>query len=394
MKSDGLRKAESISGRCRLWFLLTTLAYAAMPLCLTACSSMEESEGPEEKPQQPLTEQSPATQPMTIEALKSEGIEAARRLMEDYPNSPHAVGLMGMVHQVQGNAEEAMKCWRRCLELNPRMADVYNSMSLTAYRSGQHDEALKLSRRALELAPNMPGVHNRLGRVLVDMGKPKEAIAVLEEGTRLFPKDSQGPYLLGQAYLQSKEHARAKTCYQRAIALQDDHWRAHYGLAAIYMLLQQHDKARQHMARFKTLKARKEDVVTNKEVGYDDLRMERVILAKTHTDVGMIYSNSGDRGKSEEHWRRAALLDPKNTACRIRLVGLYRSTARPREALVVCLQLGELEPENPVTHLNISLLYAELKQYDAAMSAIERARALAPANVRIWQVYETIKSKR
>ena len=365
-----------------------------MILCPAACSPRQEADPPKEESKQPRTRQSPSTQPATIQALKTEEIEVAKRLMADYPNSPNAVALLGMVHEADGNTTEAMKCWRRCLELNPRLPDVYNGMGWVAYRGGQHDKAVTLWRKALELAPNFPGVHNRLGRVLMDLGKSGDAIAMLDKGIRIFPKDSQSRYLLGQAYLQLSEYAKAKICYEQAIALQDNHQQAHYGLAAVCVQMGQGDKARQHMTRFENLKARADEMTVDRETGHTDLLEVRGSLARTHTDAGVVHSTFGNAAKAEEHWRKAAYLDPKNTICRMRLAALYRSTARQHEALVMCEQLREIDPKNPVTHLNISILHLELKQFDAALSAIERARALAPTSVRIRQMYETIKNRK
>jgi len=334
----------------------------------------------------------PAAAPLeTVAALKKQEIEVAKKLTDDFPDSADAIGLLGMVYQAHGNTAQALKCWEKCLELNPNLADVYDHMGRVALQAGEHEKAATLWRKSLQAAPRIPGVHNRLARALLNLGKPKEAIAVLKKGIEVFPKQSQGYYLLGEAFLQLNEHEKAKTCYQRAVAIRADHTQAYYGLATVCMRLGQRDKAREHMAKFKNLKDRHHNADRDREDNYDDLQVTRRSLAQTHTDAAGVYARRRNAPKAEEHWQKAAVLDPKNTVCRMQLAALYRSTAREREALSMCEQLREIDPNNAVTHLNIGILHAQLKEYDAALRAVERAIELEPDNAQFGQVYQSIK---
>jgi len=362
-------------------------------------ASSQETGERQARDEQPAAAEESAAQPLAapiaaVDALKKEELEVARQLVRDFPNSADPIGLLGMVHQAHGNTAEAVKCWESCLELNPDLAGVYNAMGRIALERGEHEKAVRLWRKPLEINPAFPGVHNRLAHAQMDLGKPKEAIATLEKGTKIFPRDSQGYFLLGQAYMQLNEHRKAKENYERAIAIRADHRQAHYALAIACARLGQMDKSREHMATFKNLKGKHRKALSDRADAFDDLAWTRRSLARTHTDAGQVYLRHRDARKAEEHWRRAAALDPRSTLCRMELASLFRSTGRKREALDMGMELKKIDPRNAVTHLNIGILHAELKQYDAALAAIERAMALQPGNPSFRRVYELIKNRK
>ncbi len=116
-------------------------------------------------------------------------------------------------------------------------------------------------------------------------------------------------------------------------------------------------------------------------------------VARTHTDVGMIYAEHGDTRKAEEHWRRAAVLDPKDIACREKLAALYERTRREPEALQVCEQLRRIVPRNAQYHFNVGVLYARMRRIEPALAAVRQAIELDPDNASFRRVYQQIQQR-
>ncbi len=103
----------------------------------------------------------------------------------------------------------------------------------------------------------------------------------LEQAVRLSPPASLQYFLLGQAYLQLEDYAKAKTNYEKAALLQPDDSRAYYGLATACDKLGESDKAKEYQEKFRKLKAG-ESVAFYRELNrYDDLvgLRQRVVLA-------------------------------------------------------------------------------------------------------------------
>jgi len=310
--------------------------------------------------------------------MKEEAISVARRLMEDFPKSTDAMGLMGTVHMRFRDTAEAAKWWQKCIEQNPRRADAYHGLARIAYTKGEHAKALELWHQAQQINPSLPGTYGAAAQALLETGRPQEAIESLEKEIRLSPADDANYYLLGQAYLQLKQYETAAENYQKAIEIAPTDSRAYYGLASTYARRGQADKARQCMEEFKTIKAHEEESALKRLRGADDRTWAGRILAQTHADAGNLCAMHRRPKEAEDHWRRAAALDPGNRACRQALIDLYRTSGRPREAVAIGEHLRQIDPGNPTYHLNAGTVYAELQQFDAAEEAIRKAIELKP----------------
>ena len=318
------------------------------------------------------------TPPDSIAALNEEEIALARSLVEAFPDSPDSISLLGLVLSRQGDSTEAVKCWSKCLALNPQHALSYLNMGTIAQRQGEYEKAVELFHKALELSPKMSEAYHRLALVLLSQGKPQEAITALERQLELSPGPSEPWFHLGKAYLLLKDYAKAKERFERAIAIRRDHAGAYYGLVTACSRLHQAETSRQYLKEFKRLKAVPRDTHAHRLQAYENLASVRRTLAGTYTDAGEIYGRSGKPLEAEVLWRKAAVLDAKNTSCRVRLASLYLSSKRNHEALRICERLREIEPGKSIHSLNIGIIRDRLDDYDGAEKAFLKSIELEP----------------
>lgn len=82
--------------------------------------------------------------------------------------------------------------------------------------------------------------------------------------------------------------------------------------------------------------------------------------------------------KAEQLLKRAATLDPTNTACLMTLASLHRVNKQIAEALQIYKRISEIEPKNPTSYLNIGVFSAQLKRFADAEEAFHKAIRLAP----------------
>ncbi|MHC4557231.1 MAG: tetratricopeptide repeat protein [Planctomycetota bacterium] len=332
--------------------------------CPTACTSP----GPEQ----------PATPLATVEAFKKEELELTNQLVEDFPRDPATINLLANVHNNHGNRTEAVRYWKRVVLLDPNNAAAYDSMARVILLKEEHAKAIQLWQKALQIDPGMFGVHFRLAQALMATGQPEQAITALKKDLEISPKASWSYYLLGQLYTQLKDYEQAKLSFKAAIQIQPGYSKAYYGLAAVCMRLEQTDEARKFMDEFKKLKAQDIRVDKDRRSTYDDLETIRSQVAETCIEGGKIYYGHRNAQKAEQLWQKAAALDPKNIACRTNLATLYQQNNRVLQALELCEQLRELEPDNPTRHFNVGILNARLKKFEAAEKAFQKACELAP----------------
>lgn len=317
---------------------------------------------------------------LTIEALKEEALKVTGRLADRFPASADAVALMGTVNDQQGMRAAAAGCWQRCLELDSGRADVYDGLGSIAMEKGEYERAEPLLRKALQINPRITGIHHRLARALISQGRTEEAIATLQQGLKLFPQVAESYFLLGQAYLQSKEYGKAKTNYELAVELEGDHVGACYGLAVVCMRLGLPAESQRYSQKFTKLKAARRKGRMERRSLFDYLDMTRRNVSGTHTDAGRIYHLGGCPHHAEELWLRAAVPDAENWICRYHLAELCLGSRRRQEALQICWHLQRMESTDAAFHLNTGVLLARLEQFDAAGQMLEKGLELAPGN--------------
>jgi len=326
-----------------------------------------------------------------VKALEAEAFEVIDRLMKSFPGNATPLALMGTVHERFGNGGEAMKWWTRCLKMDPRRADVHASMARFALGAGQYEQAVERWRKAMKIKPAIPGGRIGLGGALMGLGKAKEAVAILEEEIAAAPGRAKPHSLLGKAYLESGQFDKAEKQYRRAVSLQGDLTGAYYGLSMACARLGQKARAREYMEKFRKLKSRDRDNEVNRKHAYDDVPAVRQLVALAYTQAGMLYKGSGYLIQAEQHWDKAAALDPKNPICRAMLGSLYVRSLKYAKALKMYKQLVKMLPRNAGHHVRLGIIHGQLKQFDAALAALERAIELDPDNQQYRKIYQEIR---
>lgn len=309
------------------------------------------------------------------QALRTEQIEAANSLAREFPHDHNAVYLVGLVHQEQGNFDQALDNWNRCRQLNATRPDLYNSMGQAFVMKADLDAAAEMFRKALSLQSNLMDARIRLAETLMLQGKVEEVVATLEANLGSIPKAC---LLLGQAYQQSNQYAKAKKTLLRAVTIDPNLPDAYYALAKVCARLKETDEAKTYHEKFRELKAQGQKQGRDWRRVYNPLEITRQSVAHTHTDVARVYRSMGKSRQAEELWRRAADLDPANTNCRMHLAMLCQRTGREAEALRIHEQLSKLQPTSGLHHFNIGNLSMLLKRYNDAEKAYRRVIELEP----------------
>ena len=313
-----------------------------------------------------------------VAILKKEELELAERLMKDFPNSINPIMLMANLWERHGDATKAMEYFNKILEQDPERPDIYKSVGWFFMHKEQYEQAIGYWQKAIEIDPNIPGVHNNIALALMGQNKQSQAIGELEKNIQISPRSSFSYFLLGQLYLRQKEYEKARNNYEKAIEIQPNYTNAYYGLFTLSARLKQQEKAKEYMAVFKKLKAEDMKILKDRNELVDDLINMRKGATDTYLLAGQIYQFGGDYQKAEELFKRATTLDPNNILCLERLVSLYLTSNRLTDAIPFCRKISEINPKNPLYHLNIGILSMRLKQMDNAEEAFRKVIEVAP----------------
>ena len=338
---------------------------------------------PPNSPTPPAGQTTPPPRPTTASAatdlaLKEETFAVVRQLMADFPDSSDPIGMMGTLYNHYGNTAEAVNWWLKCLQQDPKRADVYHGLGMVAMAKGEYEKAEELWRKAQGINPNLPGVWGRYAEALMEMGKLDVALAALHNEIRISPRAPGNYVLLGKVHLQRKEYEEAIAAYTKAAEIQPRQSGVYYGLATASTRLGRTGQAAKYMERFTRLRAEENKAVTKRRRAAVTGTHRAKILAQTLTNAGRLYADGRRARKAEECWQRAASLVPGHTPCRQQLVLLYMNTQREEQAVAVCEQLRKIDPHDPTTCVNMSMLLARLKRFDAAEGTVREAIRLAP----------------
>jgi tetratricopeptide (TPR) repeat protein len=315
--------------------------------------------------------------PKTAADLIEEAKRFADGVVESFPNDPDAIEVKARVRHYLGDSSTAVECWQRCLELNPDYAYAYHGLGLVAAKKADDEEAAALQRKAWTLAPGFADAAVALAEALMKLGKIEETIEVLEEHVRLDPASMLSHVVLGQAYMQAREHEKARDAFRAALELYPDVSNARYGLATALARLGQSEESKREMEKAKELRAEKK-IRAGMGSRFDDLEAMCVDFAVNYTSASRVYLAHREAAAAERLCRRAATLDPQNTQCRILLATLFQQTNRGEDALAMCRQLVEIQPESAAFYLNLGTMCGNLGRLDEAEKAFREVVRLAP----------------
>jgi len=178
--------------------------------------------------------------------IDPDNVDAHRLLARIYVRT---LGDMNAGEVQQENLAKATEQFQAILKTAPN--DTYSLLWLARlYRfQNKHAEAEKVLRQVIAHDPdNGPGLE-QLSQLLIDEGNPAEAIELLSRAA----SDTSSPDifdLLGDAYTQSKDYAKAEEAYKQAVAGDPDDPGHRHGLAQA--LLSQ-DKYAQALEQFNKL---------------------------------------------------------------------------------------------------------------------------------------------
>lgn len=299
------------------------------------------------------------------------------------------------------NLGKAVEQFNAILKLDPK--DTSSALWLARlYRfENQHAEAEKLLREVLRRDPDNGPALEQLSQLLLDAGRSQDAIDLLNQaaGTSSSPDAYD---LLGDAYSQNKEFAKAEDAYRHAVELDPDDPGHHHGLAQallsqdkyapaleeykrlselepgtsenylrmaqLYRRLGKFDQSESSLLRAKQLSPGSLEVLYNEALLYEDQgRYDDAVKILTDAIAGM-KNQSGSEG------------NPSALAILYEQLGrVYREQEKYPAAIQTFEEMGKLNPES---HKRAQMLlidtYRESHDIDRAITETKKALADAP----------------
>jgi tetratricopeptide (TPR) repeat protein len=275
-------------------------------------------------------------------------MQVADRLVEQFPESPHALTLAGSIYHAFGEQASADRCWEKSLTIAPDFAPTSQRMGEAAWERGEYDLAVSHLRRAVAADPSsISPLTFFLAESLMNLGNTGEAIDVLEQAARQRRLSVDETSLLGHGYLQMGQYDKARDRLVAGLQIDPASSKIHFGLATVYARLGQLEASRKHREEYARLQSQKLDMTTGQRgsLRAGDLGNLHPFALMTYVNAGKIHAAQGDIRQAEKYWLRAVEVDPQHPEPRRWLELLYQQEGRQEEA--ACIRQGANSGQDP-----------------------------------------------
>ena len=128
-----------------------------------------------------------ASAALFAQGRNEEAENAARALVERFPQHPFGWKLLGGIYHRRGDAQGALNAMAMSARFDPDDAETLSNLGMLLMRANRLDESENVLRRALALRPGNADAHNHLAITLGELGRPTEAQASAEAALVLDP---------------------------------------------------------------------------------------------------------------------------------------------------------------------------------------------------------------
>lgn len=320
-----------------------------------------------------------------------------RRSLAARPDQPHVWHNLGNLLRIEGRADDGIEALREAIRLKPNYAECWFNLGIAYYTKGAREDAEKAYRQALKLQPNYAMAKQNLAVVLNDMMRPREAEAILLQALASGSRDRSViagfHHNLAISAKMQRRYIDALRMFEQAQAILPDLPQVDYNRGNILQLLGREEDALAAYNRAVTveptnLAAHRELNLLLYKLGrddeflrsYDDAIAVVPDKAALHLSKAQLQLIGGNYEAAEASLSPARDLEPQNPGVLDLAAQLKGRLGVFAEAIATHEEALKLAPENPIVLSN----YAEtlMRAGDAAKARemAEKALASAPDN--------------
>jgi tetratricopeptide (TPR) repeat protein len=146
-----------------------------------------------------------------------------KRMAEKRPTDVGSKTMVGMLLDMQGRPDEAIKVYDEIVKSTPRASVASNNLAYHyATRGEQLTAALQLAQAAKQQMPDSPEVDDTLGFVYYKQNLPNLAIPPLRQASEKDPTNPIYQFHLGLAYAKAGEKDKARQSLEKALKIKPD----------------------------------------------------------------------------------------------------------------------------------------------------------------------------
>lgn len=178
----------------------------ALGLALLRISSLPDEIGADRRP---LVEQSGDVAQLLLASRYDQAFPKLQNLIAHYPVTPFLHYAYGTALDSLSQYDDAKEQMRDEIRISPQSSLPWARLASIALRQRLPAEALQPAQKAVQLNPDSADAHYVLGRAYADLGDTAKAIPELEAASRLSPGSPEIHFALARVYAKSNQPERA-----------------------------------------------------------------------------------------------------------------------------------------------------------------------------------------
>lgn len=288
------------------------------------------------------------------------------------PRAFIALNNLGHMAFKNQNYEKALHYFNKSIEVMPDDIGTNQNLGATYMKLGDMDLALKYYQRALEVDPKHPGTHLALGIFYDSQADNKKAFEHYLQALQAEPQNVDALNRLGSLARKQKKLKDALRYYKLALKFRPNDHHIRENLGNLY--LEMGDEK-------------------NAQAQFELSRSEGRVDPANEFNLGLIAAKNNDLQKAIQHYQSALQnINQQNSpdlyqkiiqelALTYNLLGtILQQQQRHQEAVKYFQLTTKTNPDLAPAYFNLAESLHQLKQTQAAITALQKALALVPAN--------------
>ena len=314
-----------------------------------------------------------------LELMRANRLAEAGALCEEVARNENNAGawhLLGVIHGMRGNLQEAERCSREAIRLHPGYTDAYCNLGAALRAQSRLDEAIPALRQALKLQPHHIEAHYNLGLALVADQRLDEATEALGEATKLKPDHVEAYLYLGAALAASGRFEEAVDALHRVLALNTAHAAAHVYLGNVFVDLGRMEEAAASYRQALRQQPRDPETLNNlgnalSELGRKDeaitayrqaLEIDSHYFQACH-NLGLTHLDQHNAGEAITSFKRALELQPDDPDVLRNLGRAWRLKGELPEAVKSYRRAIQRKPDFAEARFNLAIVHLLIGQF-------------------------------
>ena len=324
-----------------------------------------------------------------------------RGILQESPDNPHALHLLGVIAHQSGRPQEALDLINRALTIHGPHPVFHSNLAAVYLSLGQLIEAEAHSREAVRLDPNLADAWANLGAALRRTGQDTEAETSLRTALRLNPRHIDARCQLGSLFHRQGRLPEAVALLQETVRLAPGHAQAQNDLGGALLACNQVEAAIQHLRQAVRLRPTFAEAQSNLGLAFRELgRIDEAMhcfreslrlnphYAGAHNNLGYTLEFQGKIDAARAEFLEALRLDPDNARALASLSSLaggghYEFTEEQIQRIRVLVARPDL-PVDEVGRLHFALARVcdRAGAYDQAFAHYRQGNELRKEYVR------------